>query len=185
MEPTILFQIPYMGPTHPPQIPDMEPTILLKIPDMGPTILLGYLTWDLPSSSEYQTWDLAPPLSPSPCYWHLVVDMFKPVHLRTYPLPPHSTVLTSNSRQWNTYSWQAGSMHLTGMLSGLCRVETCGNDWSDYPTILASPNANTLYVIYCIFFSWFVHFFHENLIFLITSMFTFILMKITSQLGIC
>ena len=146
---------------------------------MGPTILLRYQTWDLPSSSDTrhgtyhppqiprhgtyhppQILNMGPSPSPLPVFMLLTssgitADLFKPVHLRTYPLPPNSTVLTSSVRQRNMYNWQAGSMHPTGMLFGLCRVETC----------LARLSQNTriskCQYIVChllFFFSWFVHF---------------------------
>ena len=72
--------------------------------------------------TSHTSWDRSygyPPIldirSP-PHYWHLMViirNPFKLVHLRPYPPP----VLTSSGGHWNTYSWQAGSMHPTGMLS--------------------------------------------------------------------
>ena len=43
----------------------------------------------------------------------IIRNPFKLVHLRPYPPP----VLTSSGGHWNTYSWQAGGMHPTGMLS--------------------------------------------------------------------
>ena len=45
-------------------------------------------------------------------------DLFKLVHLRTYP-HPHIVLTPSGSHQ-KIYSWQAGSRHPTGMWSCYC-----------------------------------------------------------------
>ena len=54
----------------------------------------------------------------APWYWHLVVitgDLFRLIHLKTYPLPPPSLISSGGHR--NMYSWQADGTHITGMMS--------------------------------------------------------------------
>ena len=70
-------------------------------------------------SPQNQTWRPTLPLPslPSPpCYWHLVVitgDRLKFVHLKTYCSQYWHLVVATK----NTYSWQVGSTHPTGVLS--------------------------------------------------------------------
>ena len=78
---------------------------------------------------EHRTWDKhpnPPTWDTNPCYWHLVVitgNLFKLVHLRIYPLtpPPPQLVPTPSGGHRNTYGWQAGGTHHTGMYSCCCR----------------------------------------------------------------
>ena len=74
---------------------------------------------------RHKTWGPTPS-----CYWHLVVitgDLFKLVHLRTYPLPP--PLLTPSGDYWNTYSWQFAS-YCNASLSGLISVPLNNHSFS-------------------------------------------------------
>ena len=62
-------------------------------------------------------------MRPTHCSWHLVAitgDLLKLVSFEDLPPSPLSVLISSSDHQ-NTYSWQAGGTHLTGMLSCLTR----------------------------------------------------------------
>ena len=86
------------------------------------------------------TWDLPP--SPPHCYWHLVVITGDLCKLEDPPPPP--PVLTFSHGHRNTYGWQVGGKHPTGMHSySLCHGfgEYFGKMWGWRPLlkILAPP----------------------------------------------
>ena len=70
---------------------DTGPTPTPKIPDMGPTSFPMLLT----SGGLH----------------------LRPVHLKTYPLPLPKLVPTASGGHRNTYGWQTGGTHPTGMPS--------------------------------------------------------------------
>ena len=81
-------------------------------------ILLGDGVGTSNASSDRWHGRVTSDVAPNLCYWHLVMitgNLFKLVHMRTYP--PPQLVLTSSGGYRNMYRWQAGGTHPSGILS--------------------------------------------------------------------